>query len=354
MERIVTIPDFIKTQPKNWDYKTFYDRSKNTKFSLVPKSLENSLHPDIDRYINKIKSHSGHPFYVARTSEAIICCHNSHGSITLLNRNGDILKDISTNYDFFEERDISDTHHIPKTSVLLSTDSSSNYYHWMCQVLPRVDLLKKFGLLWESVDNIIVQKNQAKFILDSLSSLKIPTNKIHALQPNSCYQFEDLIIPCKPNRHVHLSHWSVNFLRKTFLKSRTGPQDNKIYISRNPKFGRSISNEEEILPYIEALGYKQIFLEGMPIKEQAELFNSASSIISCHGAALTNLVFCQPNTKVFELFNSSYFLPLYWNISNILKLQYHYYISRGANKGREGKNDNIEIPSENLIDFLEL
>jgi capsular polysaccharide biosynthesis protein len=67
-------------------------------------------------------------------------------------------------------------------------------------------------------------------------------------------------------------------------------------------------------------------LESMSVIEQAALFSQAEIIIAPHGSGLTNLIFCQPNTKVIELFSPNYVYHCYWWISNLVELDYYYYI----------------------------
>ena len=83
------------------------------------------------------------------------------------------------------------------------------------------------------------------------------------------------------------------------------------------------------------------------------MFNSAKSIVSPHGAALGNLVFCQKDTHLLELFNASHFHCLYWNFANILDLDYYYYQSND-NKimPPHNKNQNILVLIVVIIQFI--
>jgi len=47
-------------------------------------------------------------------------------------------------------------------------------------------------------------------------------------------------------------------------------------------------------------------LEGMPLKDQIELFDRAVLVIAQHGAALGNLIFAQKDTMVIEIYNNYY------------------------------------------------
>ncbi|MGB7058147.1 MAG: hypothetical protein WBD58_10625, partial [Geitlerinemataceae cyanobacterium] len=46
--------------------------------------------------------------------------------------------------------------------------------------------------------------------------------------------------------------------------------------------------------------------------------------IAPHGSGLTNLAFCQPGTKVIEIFSPNYVYHCYWLVSNSIDLEYYY------------------------------
>ena len=199
------------------------------------------------------------------------------------------------------------------------------------------------GIDWSKINKILIPEIRGDFVKHSLKSLNVPIDKVIETKKNDLYSFESLIIPCKPNNHIYISRWSIEFLKSTFLKKNSEQKD-KIYIKRKEAQGRNIINEEEILPILKEKGYKAIYLEDYNIFEQARIFNTAKSIVSPHGAALGNLVFCQQGTHFLELFNASHFHCLYWNFANILDLDYYYYQS----------NNNIIAPPDNKNQNIQL
>ena len=46
-------------------------------------------------------------------------------------------------------------------------------------------------------------------------------------------------------------------------------------------------------------------------------------MVGAHGAALTNLVFCQPGTRVLEMFGADYVNPCYRNLCAAAGLEHH-------------------------------
>ncbi|HBW56875.1 MAG TPA: hypothetical protein DEF27_03370, partial [Oscillatoriales bacterium UBA8482] len=61
-------------------------------------------------------------------------------------------------------------------------------------------------------------------------------------------------------------------------------------------------------------GVVPVELETLSVAEQARLFAHAKVIIAPHGAGLTNLMFCSPETIVIELVSPHYIRHYYWVI----------------------------------------
>jgi hypothetical protein len=67
---------------------------------------------------------------------------------------------------------------------------------------------------------------------------------------------------------------------------------------------REIENIELLKTQLEATfqnNYKCIRLAGMKFDEQIKYFNNACMIICAHGAAMSNMLFCKPNTVIIEI-----------------------------------------------------
>jgi capsular polysaccharide biosynthesis protein len=110
-----------------------------------------------------------------------------------------------------------------------------------------------------------------------------------------------------------------------------------------------------MLDVLAAYGFRIVKPEQHPVYEQAQIFTSAQVIVSPHGAALTNLVFCQPGTKVLEIFSPQYVNPLYYILSNQMELHYSYLLGEGPQPApqeyRHVFDDNITV---NIVAFRTL
>jgi capsular polysaccharide biosynthesis protein len=98
----------------------------------------------------------------------------------------------------------------------------------------------------------------------------------------------------------------------------------RIYITRQNATNRRIINEREVRDLLSQFGFQCVALESLSVMEQAALLAKAEVIVAPHGGGLTNTVFCQPGTKVIEIFSPQYVYVCYWLISNLVELDYYY------------------------------
>ena len=199
-------------------------------------------------------------------------------------------------------------------SLLTGGGGNSNYWHWLFDVLPRINILEnKIDL--QSIDYFLFPDLKEKFQKETLDLINIPQHKrisskifrhIHAdmaLAVDHPYIFKNY-----PTEEIqNIPKWILNDLRKKFLNkeiSKNYPK--KIYIDRsdsksNHRDLRKVTNEDEIVDYLKKEGFSIIRLGDLNFIDQVNLFNNASQIIGLHGAGFANLVFCKPNTFVLEL-----------------------------------------------------
>src|SRR5690606_26650629 len=74
---------------------------------------------------------------------------------------------------------------------------------------------------------------------------------------------------------------------------------------------RRVANEEQVLEVLRPLGFEVTTLEGLSVAQQILLFHRAEAVVAPHGAALSNLVFCQPETRVLEFVAPGWIYPVY-------------------------------------------
>lgn len=215
------------------------------------------------------------------------------------------------------------------TIAVIATAWPQVYFHWMFDVLPRIELLRLAGLR-EDIRFFVVPPITRPFQEETLLRLSIGrADRIEAHDPWRFHlQTEDLLVPSLPSLLDRPRRWACDFLRREF--GTVAPSTNRrIYISRKGACGRNIINEPEVLKLLRSAGFETLTMDGRTVSEQAAIFAAAGVVVAPHGAALTNLVFCQPRTAVIDIFSPQYVNPCYWVLAEELELRYFYLIGEG-------------------------
>jgi tetratricopeptide (TPR) repeat protein len=215
---------------------------------------------------------------------------------------------------------------IEGTVAILAGLFNHVYFHWMFEILPRIELLNLSGIELDSIDKFLIS-DRLPFEKETLSLLEIPPTKIITPEAYPHIQATNLIVPSFPGTIAWMPKWTCDFLRKQFLERAidvTVPKNERLYISRQDTSNRRIINEDELLDLLNKFGFQSVTLESMSVLEQAVLLANAKIVISAHGSGLTNLVFCKPETKVIEILAPNYPYHCYWLVSNLAHLEYYY------------------------------
>lgn len=226
---------------------------------------------------------------------------------------------------------ISSVEKIVGKTALLSSLAGHVYYHWMFDIIPRIELIKRSGINLGEIDWFIVNSLNKSYQQETLKILGIPPAKIIESDRQNHIQATELIVPSFPGYLDWVPEGTIRFLRQTFLPHINLAQKNagkKIYISRARAKNRHLVNESEVSSLLHSQGFQTIFLEEMSVLEQVAIFANAEIIIAPHGSGLTNLVFCSPDIKVIELFSPNYVRTDYWMISQQLQLHHYYLIGQ--------------------------
>ncbi len=112
-----------------------------------------------------------------------------------------------------------------------------------------------------------------------------------------------------------------SFRRRIATKyaDRRGPRKRRLLIERKGPT-RMFADAAAVRAFFAARGFEPVSLEGMAPEQQILLFQEAEFIAGAHGAALTNLMFCEPGTKVIELMPEAEMRPFFWLMSQRLGL----------------------------------
>lgn len=347
-------PHLLPTEPprefyeSTWDWAVVHHLTASNYISIhapsqihltSPKTLDKSLHFSFrfEPQINLPET------FVAVIPEGKFWLDTVQSQTAIITSNNRFLADISPDFPvlspghpdkhpskhcIFSVKKLPLLHQIDGTVAVFAGLLNDLYFHWMFDVLPRIELLKLSGTELASIDKFLVNTHSLlPFQKETLDHLEIPSEKRLTDARSSHLQASTLVVPSFVGAIAWMPKWSCDFLKTTFLKQPSSPHSEKmeyIYISRKTATNRRVLNEDALINLLHQFGFKSVTLESMSVVEQAKLMAGAKAVIAPHGSGLTNLVFCNPGTKVIEIFSPNYVYPCYWLVSNLVKLDYYY------------------------------
>jgi capsular polysaccharide biosynthesis protein len=219
---------------------------------------------------------------------------------------------------------------------------SLGYFHWLMDDLPRLAPILEFpadtGIIIKG--KLASYKREALRILGYESRVRETTEKF--------LNVENFHFSSPVGMSGCTNPYAVAWLRKTFLPNATCDTGlpKKILILRRGKT-RGILNMVMLKEALEKRGWIAIDPESVPFAGQIALFANAECIVAEHGAALANLVWCRPGTKVMELCPESFLNGCYEGISLCVGLDHHFEIFKADRANR------IHVPLERLLGLIQ-
>lgn len=210
-------------------------------------------------------------------------------------------------------------------TAVVATTLGAGYGHWLLEELPRLlTLPPREGAAL--IAHAATPYQRAALALGQLPDEVIEPKRF------SHYACEQLIVPSLQGVEGQPTPQSVALVRE-FTAPLGGAgvshRGEKLYITRQNARRRKLSNEAALWPRLEARGFARVVLEELSWAEQIAAFRAAKAIVAPHGAGLANLVFCEPGTRVVELFHRDYVHWTYWQLASLLALDYLPLVSVG-------------------------
>jgi capsular polysaccharide biosynthesis protein len=229
---------------------------------------------------------------------------------------------------------------VPGRCLAITSDwATRNYAHFVADALPRIRLAEMTGSGLSTFDRFIVEAPNAA-CLAMLQRLGIPRELMVEPRDGVALQPDVLVAATLPGVRRGMPGWAAAFLRERL--GRRGSQARRLYIARS---SRKPINDDALIEIARQHGFETYRPED-DLAGQIETFASAAVVVGAHGAALVNLVFARPETRVLELVPTDHVFPYYLAISEAAGLHYGYL----AGPSLEVRADNEIGPSAS--DFL--
>ena len=215
---------------------------------------------------------------------------------------------------------------------LLSLGASKHYYyHWVFDSIAKLYMLKKSGL-FDKVDYFLVPNYQYQYNKDYLTHFGIDESKIINEEEVHHVEADYLMVASLVRIQDHLPKVFCDFFYDSFINAigkKRNQSGKKIYIARGDAArSRKVNNESELIAVLKKLGFEIYYLSKLSVLDQARIFNSADLIVAVHGGGFSNLVFCEPGTKVLEIYPDQYVRHYFGDISVKKELVYDYILCK--------------------------
>ena len=218
-----------------------------------------------------------------------------------------------------------------KIFCLVQGGSGNNYFHFLFDIITKLKIYQqKFSLSeidYFYVPNISHWQKKILSLFEISEDKLIDSNKFRHIKGTEIIAIDH---PWYKKGFVqeeikNLPEWSIFFLREKFLNlKKKFNASKKVFIDRSDSVYRhcKLINNQKVIEYLEAKGFKSYQVSKLDFFEQIYLFENAEIIISPHGAALTNVIFSRPNLKLFELIPINHGSIKCEKISKFLNFQY--------------------------------
>ncbi|MEZ9823265.1 DUF563 domain-containing protein, partial [Shewanella sp. 10N.286.45.A1] len=198
----------------------------------------------------------------------------------------------------------------------LGGNGSWNYYHWLIEILPKLEYYLSRGLHSKGVPlllpSIVEHNTNFKFLLDSIlgtdfdninyipSEFCTVVRNLYHVTPVNNILFNERILGLELStlfiRFESLSYLVSSIERYVGDVSIKSETPERIFLARNNSLARSY-NQNELIKYLLTKGFEVVHTEDLDIKQQVSLFRNAKYIVGPSGASWANLLFCNPDNK---------------------------------------------------------
>lgn len=239
--------------------------------------------------------------------------------------------------------------HLSDTACLLASHYGGfNYFHYLLESLPRVDLVRRAGIDFDAIDHFLVNPFEFESLRGGLESVGVPLNRIVPIDAQTVYHVDHLIAPSTLRATGHMRKSVVAWLRENFAPSTPAPDaPARLYLGRDDASSRHITNQSEIQERVlSPLGFECLSWGQRSIQAQAALFSNADVVVGPSGAAMSNLVFCKPGTRVLLFHPHTYIARYFYELCAVCELEYYYLIGEpmpGAKPGDNGSNYAVSL-----------
>jgi capsular polysaccharide biosynthesis protein len=184
-------------------------------------------------------------------------------------------------------------------NAILPIGSAFNYYHWMLETLPALMSLSRSA----EFCTLFVDAPLRPFQRDSMRRAFGVEPEIEVLpRPLTSYRFRRVLHVANSSQNTVPHPEAVRMVRQRLSRHlHLSAKGKRVYLSRANTGTRLNRNQQAVDMTLSRFGIVPVDTSTMSIEQQVEFFKDVEMVVAPAGAALTNLLFCPPTTRVVIL-----------------------------------------------------
>lgn len=198
-----------------------------------------------------------------------------------------------------------------------------NYYHFTLEVLIKIFLLSERY----SETPVVFPKKLSSFHKQWFELLGI--NNLLFIEENEIVVSPKVISCNFPERDLNhhpiitplFREWILNKIQDSGILDRA-KFNPRLFIDRQKADYRKVLNHDEIISNFNQSKVQVINFEDLNLKDQINAMFFASDLYFVHGAGLTNILFCKPETKIIDFCHKDFNQWCFLKLSQTLDLNY--------------------------------
>jgi hypothetical protein len=236
--------------------------------------------------------------------------------------------------------------------------SSSNYAHWLTEILPRIFVFISNPVYKDY--QLLIDKSIAKSMLESLRMI-CKNRTVYLVPKDFCVKIRKMlfiseigIVPFQTKSKSNNNNiQSVKFNKKIILEMRSHffklnnikKTYSYIFIKRKSS-NKKILNEDEIESYLTSLGFVSVDFSNLNFSDQINIFKNAKCIVASSGASLANMIFSEQKTKIIILIGASKLVSyFYWvNMASIVNKRISFVLGEVPISEKDSIHPNFFVP----------
>jgi capsular polysaccharide biosynthesis protein len=187
--------------------------------------------------------------------------------------------------------------HRPRAAVL-GIQTNYNYFHWLFEALPRIELLRAAGLL-DGIDMLVPAMRPW---MAEMAMLAGGADMRFVIHETDMTEVDELVVPARGLVNIqtftrHALATVATLRERADARPRAG---RRLFVSRDRAPSRRIAGEEALIALAARHGFERIFPEQLTIAEQIATFREAEAVAGPLGAGLANAAFMPPGAALIE------------------------------------------------------